>query len=197
MIELKHISPDSLKPYKRNARVHSDRQIKQLVASIKEFGFTSPVVIDEKKNVIAGHGRLAAAKRLKLETVPCVEAKNLTTKQARSLRIADNKIAESAIWDFDLLKEEIKDLDLSAFGLDILPSIGEIADDVEENWKGMPEFNPPRDYFKRMVITWETEAEWLAFAEREGINPDRKKEGRFSYPLQKQDGNQDRIYIDE
>ncbi len=110
MSKIQDLPPDSLKPYKKNARVHSVKQIEQIAASIQEFGFTSPVIIDENKNVIAGHGRLEAAKVLNMESVPCVEVRGLTKTQRRKLVIADNKIAENATWDWDVLKSELIDL---------------------------------------------------------------------------------------
>ena len=83
-----------LKPYEKNARTHSDKQIKQLVESIKEFGFTNPILIDEDNGVIAGHGRLAAAIKLGSKKLPAVKLCGLTAAQKRALVIADNKLAE-------------------------------------------------------------------------------------------------------
>ena len=100
----------SLKPDPRNARTHPKRQLEQIKASIKEFGFTNPILIDEQSAIIAGHGRLHAAKEAGLAEVPTIVLAGLTDGQKRALRLADNKIALSANWDLDLLKLELGDL---------------------------------------------------------------------------------------
>lgn len=103
-------SPESLKPDPRNARTHSKRQVEQIVASIREFGFSNPILIDESAMLIAGHGRLLAAKAMGLAEVPTIELTGLTDPQKRALRIADNKIALGAGWDIDVLKIELAEL---------------------------------------------------------------------------------------
>ena len=108
--DLKLVSIESLKPYERNARTHSDAQIDQIARSIKEFGFVNPILIDGDKGIIAGHGRLAAAKKLKLAQVPVVELSHLTPAQKRAYIIADNKIALNAGWDLELLAAEVASL---------------------------------------------------------------------------------------
>jgi len=107
----------SLKPDPRNARIHSKRQIEQIVASIKQFGFTNPILIDPDGVLIAGHGRLLAAKSIGMAEVPTIELVGLTDAQKRALRLADNKIALGAGWDLDLLKVELAEL--SSLGLDM------------------------------------------------------------------------------
>lgn len=97
-------------PYVRNARTHSEQQVAQIAASIKEFGFVSPVVIDGDSGIIAGHGRVLAAQKLGLKELPCVEVAWLTESQKRAYVIADNRLAELAGWDDDLLKIELTDL---------------------------------------------------------------------------------------
>jgi DNA modification methylase len=101
---------DALKPWDRNARTHSDRQLRQLAASMREFGFVEPLLIDEQKRIIAGHGRLAAAKLIGLGEVPTLVAANLTEAQKRALVIAHNRLAELAGWDTELLKIELGEL---------------------------------------------------------------------------------------
>jgi DNA modification methylase len=101
---------DALKTWDRNARTHSDRQLRQLAASMREFGFIEPILIDERKQIIAGHGRLAAAKLIGLTEVPTLVAANLTEPQKRALTIAHNRLAELAGWDHDLLKVELGEL---------------------------------------------------------------------------------------
>lgn len=97
----------SLKPDPRNARTHPKRQIEQIVRSIREFGFTNPVLVDESNVLIAGHGRLRAAKELGLAEVPTITLADLTEAQKKALRLADNKIALNAGWDLEILKLEI------------------------------------------------------------------------------------------
>ena len=101
---------DDLLPYARNSRTHSDEQIAQIVASIKEFGWTIPVLIDEGGMILAGHGRVLAAHVLGFEEVPVMVARGWTEAQKRAYVIADNKLAENAGWDLDTLKLEMADL---------------------------------------------------------------------------------------
>lgn len=99
-----------LVPYAMNSRTHSDQQIAQLAASIREFGFTNPVLVDENNNLIAGHGRLLAARKLKMDQVPAVVVTGLDDRKRRALIIADNKLALNAGWDDDALRIELEDL---------------------------------------------------------------------------------------
>jgi hypothetical protein len=122
---MKKINIDLLKPYQKNPRRHSPRQIGQLAASIKTFGFTIPILIDENCKILAGHGRLLAAKELGLKEVPVVEVSNLTPAQKKAYIIADNKLAENSDWNQELLSCELKELleidldfDLSVTGLE-------------------------------------------------------------------------------
>ena len=107
---------NDLVPYARNSRTHSDAQVAQIAASIKEFGFTNPVLIDADGGIIAGHGRVLAARVLKLDTVPCIRLSHLTETQKRAYVIADNKLALNAGWDAEALRIEMGDLD----GFDLL-----------------------------------------------------------------------------
>lgn len=118
-VEYEHgrIGVKALTKYARNARTHSAAQVSQLVASIKEFGFTNPVLIDETDTVVAGHGRLLAAEVLGLDTVPFIRLAGLTDAQRRAYVLADNKIALNSGWDDALLKSELNSL--SAFGFDL------------------------------------------------------------------------------
>jgi ParB-like chromosome segregation protein Spo0J len=109
-LRIEYRSPDSLVPYSRNPRTHSEDQIAQIAASIREFGFTNPILIDSNQGIIAGHGRLAAAKELRLEKVPCIDLSHLTEEQKRAFVIADNKIALNGGWNEDLLRLELTDL---------------------------------------------------------------------------------------
>jgi DNA modification methylase len=109
-LAIEYVAIGELRGYPRNTRTHSKRQIEQIAESIRAFGFLSPVVADAAGELIAGHGRVAAAKRLKLATVPVVRIEHLDDAQKRALRIADNRLAELAGWDRDLLAIEFKDL---------------------------------------------------------------------------------------
>lgn len=107
-------------PYVNNSRTHSELQVAQIAASIREFGFTNPVLIDEKKNVIAGHGRIAAAKLLEMAEVPCIVLEGLSDTKRKALIIADNQLAMNAGWDLDALKLELNALTEDNFDLNIL-----------------------------------------------------------------------------
>ena len=111
---------NDLIPYIRNARTHSESQIAQITASIKEFGFLSPILIAEDNTILAGHGRLAAARKLGLKQVPCVKESHLTETQRRAYIIADNKLSLNAGWDEDMLAIEISELQGADFDLDLL-----------------------------------------------------------------------------
>ena len=111
---------DKLIPYARNARTHSPEQIAQLRASLREFGFISPAVIDNKFNILVGHGRIAAAREEGYKTVPCVFAENLTDAQKRAYILADNRLALNAGWDEEMLSVELSDLAGDAFDLSLL-----------------------------------------------------------------------------
>ena len=111
---------DRLAPYARNARTHPEWQVAQIAASIVEFGFSNPLLIGSDGVIIAGHGRLQAAQRLGLSEVPVIVLAHLSPAQRRALVIADNKIAENAGWDEELLKSELASLRLEAFDLELL-----------------------------------------------------------------------------
>ena len=117
-IELKKV--DELIPYSKNARTHSESQVAQIAASIIEFGFTNPVLIDGEKGIIAGHGRLMAAKKLGLKEVPVVVLDHLSETQKKAYIIADNKLAENAGWDEEILASELADLKNEDFNLDLI-----------------------------------------------------------------------------
>lgn len=123
MEELKivYLSPGELTPYPHNAKQHPEKQVEYIANSIREFGFRQPIVVDADNVVIIGHGRLMAAQRLGLETVPVVRADDLTEEQIKALRLADNKTNESE-WDFGELEAELAklelDFDMSDFGFE-------------------------------------------------------------------------------
>lgn len=119
---------EDLIPYVNNARTHSDDQVTQIASSIKEFGFNNPILTDGENGVIAGHGRLLAAKKLGLETVPTIELSGLSEAQKKAYILADNKIALNSGWDEELLKIELDDLQLQ--GID-LETVGFSAEELQ------------------------------------------------------------------
>lgn len=119
-ISIERVPVDRVLPYARNARTHSDAQVAQIAGSIAEFGFVNPVLIDQHGIIIAGHGRVMAARKLGLTEVPVVRLEHLTDAQRRALTLADNRIAESAGWDEKLLAEELAQLADEDFKLDVL-----------------------------------------------------------------------------
>ena len=117
-MEIKNLRLDEIKPYENNPRKNQDA-IDKVASSIKEFGFQSPIIVDKNMVIVAGHTRYEAAKKLKLKAVPVIVAENLTEEQAKAYRLADNKTAEFAEWDNNLLDKElfdIKEIDMSQFG---------------------------------------------------------------------------------
>ena len=120
-LKIEYIPVGSLKPYDKNAKKHPAEQVEHIANSIREFGFRQPLVIDKDNILVIGHGRLLAAKKLGLDSVPCVRADDLTDAQIKALRLADNKTNESE-WDFDLLDgelDDIFDIDMEQFGFDV------------------------------------------------------------------------------
>lgn len=121
---IEHLPIDSLIPYARNSRTHSPEQVAQIAASIQEFGFTNPVLIDAAGGLIAGNGRVMGARQLGLATIPCIRLAHLTDVQKRAYVIADNQIALNSGWDDDLLAQELsslmsEEIDLQVLGFDV------------------------------------------------------------------------------
>jgi DNA modification methylase len=119
-LAIKYVPIDTLIPYARNSRTHSDVQVAQLAASIKEFGWTNPVIVDGDAGIIAGHGRVLAARKLGITEVPVVERNDMTPAQKKAYIIADNKLALNAGWDFDMLKVELGELQTEGFDLNMI-----------------------------------------------------------------------------
>lgn len=133
-LKIDYISASDLVPYENNSRTHSPRQVEQIKRSMTEFGFTNPILIDERNGIIAGHGRLQAAQELEYKLVPTITLEGLTEAQRKAYVIADNKLALNAAWDDDLLKTEIDFLLDSDFDIDIL------------GWESLPDFESEVDY---------------------------------------------------
>jgi len=126
--QYKTVPTASLIPYVRNARTHSPQQVDKIAASIREFGFLSPIITDGQNGILAGHGRVMAAQKLGLDTLPTIDAAHLTEAQRRAYVLADNRTALDAGWDNDLLKIELQDLEAEGFDLSLTGfDLGEIA----------------------------------------------------------------------
>lgn len=125
-MQVEQIPTSQLVPYARNSRTHSDEQVAQIMASIREFGFCNPVLIDVENGIIAGHGRVMAASRMNLDTVPCVRLSHLTEAQKRAYVIADNRIALNASWDEEMLSLELQELHTDEF------DVGKLGFEVDE-----------------------------------------------------------------
>jgi ParB-like chromosome segregation protein Spo0J len=119
-MKIEQLPTADLIPYAKNTRTHSEIQIQQIAGSIREFGFTNPVLIDAENGIIAGHGRVMAAQKLGLAKVPCIRLAHLTDTQKRAYIIADNKLALNAGWDEELLGLELADLREADFDLGLL-----------------------------------------------------------------------------
>lgn len=133
-LSIQYLPTEQLIPYALNSRTHSERQVSQIAASIQEFGFTNPVLIDEQGGIVAGHGRIEAAKLLGLDEVPTITLFNLTASQKKAYVIADNKLALNAGWNDANLKLEIESLELDGFNVDLL------------GFDVLPEFEKEIDY---------------------------------------------------
>lgn len=145
-LKIVYRSPGDLIPYARNARTHSPEQIQRIAASIKEFGFTSPILLDGENGILAGHGRLAAAQLLKLDRVPTIDLTGLTKTQQRAYILADNRLALDAGWDDDLLKVEFEEIRAENFDLAIT---GFSEDEIEiaiSGWHSdLPDFEENKE----------------------------------------------------
>jgi ParB-like chromosome segregation protein Spo0J len=136
-LEIEYRQIDDLIPYVNNSRTHSEEQVTQVASSIKEFGFTNPILVDNEGGIIAGHGRLLAARKLGMDEVPTIVLSGLSDAQRKAYVIADNQLALNSGWDFELLKIEIEgldelgfDIEIMGFDDDFLPTM--LADDAME-----------------------------------------------------------------
>ena len=174
-MNIEQVKLDKLIPYARNSRTHSDTQVAQIAASIKEFGFTNPVLIDETGSIIAGHGRVMAARKLSITDVPSIRLTHLTEAQKKAYVIADNKLALNAGWDDEMLAVELTDLKDMGFDLDLTGfTFGELAGVQELG--GMPELpTGDKEPFQQMAfILHDSQAEQVVVAMDAA-----KKMGRF------------------
>jgi hypothetical protein len=150
----------SLVPSARNARLHSEAQIQQIMASIREWGWTTPVLVDERGVIIAGHGRVMAAERMELAEVPVIVARGWSEAQKRAYLIADNKLQENASWDQSLLQLEMADLKtlgfdalLTGFTENEIEAFGLPENNPLAEWVGMPEFQQnAKNAFRTLIV---------------------------------------------
>jgi len=167
MIEITYKNTADLIPYINNSRTHSESQIKQVAASINEFGFTNPIIIDEGNTILAGHGRLQAAQLLGMDKVPTQSVEGWSEAKKKAYIIADNKLALNAGWDFELLKIELDtiknldfDVELTGFDegeiLNLNLEVDEGHMDADAEWEGMPEFDQPdATSFRKVIVHFE------------------------------------------
>lgn len=144
----KIVNTADLVPYARNSRTHSPEQVAKIAASIKEFGFLNPVIVDGSNGIVAGHGRVMAAQKLGLETLPVIEAGHLSEHQRRAYIIADNRLALDAGWDNDLLKIELQDLSGAGFDLSLT---GFNVDEITDLFDPSPEADGLSDNYSRKI----------------------------------------------
>lgn len=148
-LNIKYKQIKELKPYKKNAKKHNKEQVEQIANSIKEFGFTQPVIIDKNNSVVAGHGRILGAKKAGLKQVPTVCLEELTEEQIKAYRLVDNKLNESE-WDYSLLDEELEnleeDINMDLFGFDL-------AEEIEQEKVEKVEFEKRKIY--KLIVEFE------------------------------------------
>ncbi|TCK37984.1 ParB-like nuclease family protein [Paraburkholderia sp. BL8N3] len=161
----------SLVPYARNARMHDAAQVTRLAESITQWGWTIPVLVDERDEVIAGHGRIMAAQQLGIDSVPVMVARGWSAAQVKAYRLADNKLNELSTWDAALLTVELAELNdlglasLSGFSAVELDSLLTGASDTDANWQGMPEVaQGNEEAFRSLTVHFVDEAGVKAFA---------------------------------
>jgi site-specific DNA-methyltransferase (adenine-specific) len=155
-------------PYENNPR-NNDAAVKLVVASIKEFGFRVPLVLDSNRVIVCGHTRYKAAQEMGLNSVPCIIADDLTPAQVKAYRLADNRVGESTEWNMDQLAEEvagcIPDFDMTDFGF---AEIGDTVPDVAEEYKEMPECENENQLGIHITVYFKTEKDKLDFGSKIG-----------------------------
>lgn len=160
MLEIEYISISEIKPNPKNARKHSEEQINQLIASINEFGYTNPILIDEANNIIAGHGRYEAMKRSFKDDIACIRIIGLTESQKKAYLLADNKLAMNSTWDIQALDDLINDLDKDGFDLTIAgfadEDIRKLTEEIEKQTQEQKAYYADADELpeeKEQVVT--------------------------------------------
>ena len=176
---IENVSIGKLKAYDSNARTHSPEQVAQIAASMVEFGFTNPVLIDKRGTIVAGHGRVEAARSLGLEEVPCIRLEHLTEDQVRAYCLADNKLALNAGWNIDTLAGELKGLEAVGFDMNLTgfspEELAEIMGDTVEDTD--PEEPAPEVEFSEellhahnyIVLYFDNPLDWQVAQEKFGL----------------------------
>lgn len=176
-MQIEDIDVKDLKPYENNARKHQDEDVAAIMASIKEFGFKDPIGVWSDDNIVVeGHGRLLAAKKLGMKTVPCVRLDDLTDEQRRAYALAHNKTAELSIWDDDLLDIElgdITDIDMSQFGFDLSDIGDEGGDSIDHGSLADKFIVPPFSVLDTKQGYWQDrKKQWLEFGIKSDVGRD-------------------------
>lgn len=165
-----------LQPYEQNSRTHSEDQVAQIIASIEEWGFTNPILIDEQNKIIAGHGRLLAVRQMGWPDIDCIVLKGLTESQRRAYVIADNKLALNSGWNYEMLQSEIAALTADDFKVTLTGfNSGELTSlflevekgptDAEKEWEGMPEYDQgDQESWKKINVHFECQSDMEEFA---------------------------------
>lgn len=159
-ISIRYVERSKLKQYERNVIHHTDEQVKQIVSSMEEFGWTNPILIDENDEIIAGHGRVLAAEVLQYDVVPAITLTGLSEAQKRAYRIADNKLPQNAVWDEKLLRAEVSDLFQEGFDLSLLAFDESELDDL------LSENDISIDFAKDEGHTGADDMNWLVFSRK-------------------------------
>jgi ParB-like chromosome segregation protein Spo0J len=152
--KLEYLPVTQLTAYETNSRTHSAEQINQIAASINEFGFTNPVLIDPDNTIIAGHGRVQAAKQIGMDEVPCLRLSHLTEAQRKAYVIADNKLALNAGWDDELLRQEIAELKDIEFDISLLGFSEEELNLIEGNINFEPSSEDDQGKLDQLEPKW-------------------------------------------
>jgi hypothetical protein len=165
-MKIQEILIEEIVPYKLNAKLHPQTQIEGIAESMRKFGVTQPIVIDKKKEIIIGHGRLEAAKLIGLKKVPCVCMSDLSEVEVKALRLIDNRIAETG-WDVELLKMDMENIefDFSSTNISFVDMINTEKNkiDFNEEWKGMPEFQQENLLGLQLIVHFKTEKDKFDF----------------------------------
>ena len=175
MLKIEEKKIKEIKENIENPRKHNSKQVEQIANSILEFGFTNPILVDKNLQIIAGHGRYLAAKKLRMSTVPVIALENLTEQQIKALTIADNKLGMNSVWDEDLLWKQIRELtdikyDINLLGFDeeqIIPYIQDenLVNNILEEWQDMPAYDQEDlTAHRTMLVHFENDEDVLEFS---------------------------------
>ena len=151
-VKLQEVAIDLLRPYERNAKIHPSDQVERIKRSIEEFGFVTPCVIDGEYNLIAGHGRVQAAKEMGMDSVPCVFVEGLTEAQRKAYILADNRLGELGEWDMELVFDELDDL--GEMGFDVELTGFELPEDIPEVYEDDFEPTIPKEPKTKLGDVW-------------------------------------------